>query len=157
MESKDKSTMRGERLSLVQKPELTKAFQKLLKECSPGTYISLQAYLNPEPKISTGLEILRNILRDRSHAATTVGFGPRFLHSTGQLHKGGPDKGLFLQFVDQPSEDLAVPEKGYTFGDLIRAQAEGDYQALKSRNRRVLRIDLGEDAAASLTGICRLL
>ena len=83
-------------------------------------------------------------------AATTLGFGPRFLHSTGQLHKGGPNTGVFLQIVDEPSEPLPVPETNYSFAQLIRAQAEGDHQALKQRGRRVLRIQLGPDTAAGL-------
>jgi transaldolase/glucose-6-phosphate isomerase len=86
-----------------------------------------------------------------------VGYGPRFLHSTGQLHKGGPDTGLFIQFTDQIVNDLNVPEKGYTFGTLIQAQAEGDYQALESRSRRILRINLGEDAAAGLAAVAATL
>ena len=157
MESQGKGGGVEESLSLAKKQEVIKAVQQLLKECGPGKYVALQAYLNPDPQINAGLEKLRNALRDRLHVATTVGFGPRFLHSTGQLHKGGPDSGLFIQFIDRPSDDLAVPEKGYTFGGLIRAQAQGDYQALKSRNRRAIRIDLGEDAAAGLADLQRSL
>ncbi len=89
-------------------------------------------------------------LGSRTRAATTLGLGPRFLHSTGQLHKGGPDTGLFLQLVDEPQADLPVPETTYTFGQLIRAQAAGDAMALEQRGRRVLRINLGADAKAGL-------
>ena len=112
-----------------------------------GDYISLQAYLNPTPDTSSTLQKIRAKLRDRTKAATTVGFGPRFLHSTGQLHKGGPNTGVFLQIVDEPAEPLPVPETNYSFAQLIRAQAEGDYQALKQRGRRVLRVQLGRDTA----------
>jgi len=96
------------------------------------------------------LEDLRHHLLLRLHVATTLGYGPRFLHSTGQLHKGGPNTGLFLQLVDTPEPDLAVPGAGYTFGQLIRAQALGDYQALRQKQRRVLRVDLGNDVPGGL-------
>ena len=81
-------------------------------------------------------------LRDRLRLATTVGFGPRFLHSTGQLHKGGPNTGLFVQVVDEPAEDVEIPGKPYTFGTLIKAQAAGDLLALRDRDRRVVRVSL---------------
>ena len=93
----------------------------------------------------TRLRLLRERLGRRAGVATTLGLGPRFLHSTGQLHKGGPDSGLFLQLVDRPTVDLPVPETSYTFGQLIRAQADGDAAALEQRGRRLLRIDLGSD------------
>ena len=81
---------------------------------------------------------------------TTLGFGPRFLHSTGQLHKGGPNSVLVLQIVDQPTDNLPVPETNYTFDALIKAQALGDFTALKQRRRRVLRIDIGSDSDQGL-------
>jgi transaldolase/glucose-6-phosphate isomerase len=93
------------------------------------------------------------IIRDRLGVATTLGFGPRFLHSTGQLHKGGPNSALILQIVDQPADNLAVPETNYTFDALIQAQALGDVTALKQRRRRVLRINLGGE---TLSGLDRL-
>ena len=83
-------------------------------------------------------------LHERLGVAVTLGFGPRFLHSTGQLHKGGPNSALVLQIVDQPADNLAVPETNYTFDTLIKAQALGDFTALKQRRRRALRVDLGE-------------
>ncbi len=147
----------GEMRTLARRQELSRAVKELLKQCRPGDYIALQAYLAPDAQITAALEKMRDGLRDRLHVATTIGYGPRFLHSTGQLHKGGPNTGLFLQFVDQPLEDLEVPEKGYSFGTLIRAQSEGDYQALKSRQRRVIRVDLGENALAGLSEIEKLL
>ncbi|MFB3152913.1 MAG: hypothetical protein ACE10I_00400 [Candidatus Acidiferrales bacterium] len=113
-------------------------------------YISLQAYLAPTPESTATLQEIRRILGDRSQAATTLGYGPRFLHSTGQLHKGGPNTGVFLQLVDEPGEDLAVPETDYTFGALIRAQALGDFMALTQRGRRILRVNVGKDAAKGL-------
>jgi transaldolase/glucose-6-phosphate isomerase len=89
--------------------------------------------------------------------ATTLGYGPRFLHSTGQLHKGGADNGLFLQIVDSPDVDLAVPETDYTFRQVFEAQAEGDYQALRRGGRRVLRVRLGEDRTGGLARLSEAL
>jgi transaldolase/glucose-6-phosphate isomerase len=121
-----------------------------LKNARPNSYVAIQAYLPPAPELSQKLEGLQSLIRNRTRFATTLGYGPRFLHSTGQLHKGGPDTGLFLQLVDEISEDLPVPETDYTFGELIRAQALGDYQALKQRERKVLRVQLGKDAMAGI-------
>lgn len=116
----------------------------------PGVYLGIQAYLAPAPETGEALHALQGLLRDRTGLAATFGYGPRFLHSTGQLHKGGPAGGRFLQIVDRPAEDLRVPETSYTFGTLIRAQAEGDRQALAQRRRSVLRVDLGDDKAGGL-------
>ncbi len=116
----------------------------------PGDYIAIHAYLAPRPDTSVALAQLRKGLLDRVHLATTVGYGPRFLHSTGQLHKGGPNLGLFLQLIDSPAHDLRVPGTDYSFGQLIRAQALGDYRALRQKGRRVLRVDLGPDARIGL-------
>jgi transaldolase / glucose-6-phosphate isomerase len=88
---------------------------------------------------------------------TTLGYGPRFLHSTGQLHKGGPNTVLVLQIVDQPSEDVPVPETDYTFGTLIEAQALGDFTALKQRRRRALRVNLGTDTKSGLKRLAEAL
>src|SRR5204863_4611354 len=113
-------------------------------------YLSVQAYLNPSSRHTEALTALSATLRDRLRLAATVGYGPRFLHSSGQLHKGGPNSALVLQIVDEPAEDLPVPETDYTFGALIRAQALGDLTALKQRKRRVLRINLGGDSESGL-------
>ncbi len=131
--------------------ELKKALEAWLSSIRPGDYVGVQAYLAPTAETADALTQLRLRLRGRLHVATTLGFGPRFLHSTGQLHKGGPNSGAFLQLVDAPgTEDLPVPATDYTFGKLIRAQAVGDYLALRKRGRRVLRIDLGKNPAAGL-------
>jgi len=132
------------------KNALSGAVKELLSSVKRGDYISVQAYLNPTEGTWSTLQQIRTKLRELTKAATTVGFGPRFLHSTGQLHKGGPNTGVFLQIVDEPAEQLPVPETNYSFAQLIRAQAEGDYQALKQRGRRVLRVQLGRDTAAGL-------
>jgi transaldolase/glucose-6-phosphate isomerase len=121
----------------------------------PGDYFSIQAFVPPTPSTLETLQRIRVALRDRvgSHLATTLGFGPRFLHSTGQLHKGGPDGISVLQLVDEPTKDLAVPETDYTFGDLIRAQSLGDAHALTGRGRRLVRINLGDDTSAGLNSL----
>jgi transaldolase/glucose-6-phosphate isomerase len=129
----------------AQRQQLQSALQEWLGRAQAGDYISLQAYLEPTAATDAALEQLRVLLREKSLLATTAGYGPRFLHSTGQLHKGGPNTGLFLQLVDQPGADAAVPETNYTFGQLIRAQAQGDWQALTQRGRRVIRVQLGAD------------
>lgn len=122
----------------------------LLSQGSRGDYVSVHAYLSPEEAVRVGLHRLRQRLCERTELPVTVAFGPRLLHSTGQFHKGGPNKGLFLQLVDDAPEDLPVPESDYTFARLIRAQADGDYRALRSRGRRIVRVSLGADAQAGL-------
>jgi hypothetical protein len=89
--------------------------------------------------------------------ATTLGHGPRFLHSTGQLHKGGPDTGIYLQLTAAEEPDLAIPGERYSFGMLRRAQAAGDFETLARRGRRVLRLDLGADPAAALEALAAAL
>jgi transaldolase/glucose-6-phosphate isomerase len=131
-------------------PEFLRALRDWMNTCRPGDYVAIQAYLAPNEETSTALEQVRRRFLERLSVATTFGYGPRFLHSTGQLHKGGPNTGLFLQLVDSPQHDLAVPGMGYTFGQLIRAQALGDYQALRQKQRRVLRVDLGTDVPGGL-------
>jgi transaldolase/glucose-6-phosphate isomerase len=123
--------------------ELAAAMQRWFKMSSPGDYIALHAYLPHDDSTNEALQAIRLALRERSRLATTVGFGPRLLHSTGQLHKGGPNRGLFLQIVDSPEDTGPVPDADYSFGELIRAQALGDAMALRERGRRVLRVDVG--------------
>ncbi|HEY5450704.1 MAG TPA: hypothetical protein VIQ54_18250, partial [Polyangia bacterium] len=96
---------------------------------------------------------MRAACRDRSRNATTVGYGPRFLHSTGQLHKGGPNTGVFLQLTADTKDDLPVPGESYSFATLRDAQALGDLQVLKRRGRRVLRVHLGKDVDAALESL----
>ncbi len=116
----------------------------------PGDYVALHAYVAPTIETRRALDRVRAALLERARLATTLGFGPRFLHSTGQLHKGGPNAGLFLQIVDEPREDFAVPEADFTFGALVRAQATGDFRALREGGRRVLRVSVGGDAPRGL-------
>jgi transaldolase/glucose-6-phosphate isomerase len=137
-------------VATAQRQQLQAALQDWLGQAQAGNYISLHAYVEPTAATDAALEQLRVLLREKSRLATTAGYGPRFLHSTGQLHKGGPNTGLFLQLVDQPGTDAAVPETNYTFGQLIKAQAQGDWQALTQRGRRVVRVQLGADARKGL-------
>lgn len=130
--------------------QLATAVRDWSARCRPGDYIGIQAYLAPSAATWELLQEVRRRLLDRWKVATTLGYGPRFLHSTGQLHKGGPNTGLFLQIVDRPSTDLEVPGLRYTFGQLIHAQALGDSQALQHHQRRLLRVDLGGDVAGGL-------
>ncbi|MGQ0568285.1 MAG: bifunctional transaldolase/phosoglucose isomerase [Armatimonadota bacterium] len=116
----------------------------------PGDYVGVQAYLSPSDQTASALRAIRTALLDRLRVATTLGYGPRFLHSTGQLHKGGPNTGVYLQIIDDPEDDVPVPETNYTFGALIRAQALGDLHAREQRGRRVLRVNLGRDVAGGL-------
>ncbi len=141
----------------VDSGELSVAFKEWLSRAKKGDYVAIQAYLSPTEETTESLKKLRLGRLKKLGIATTVGFGPRFLHSTGQLHKGGANNGLFLQLVDEPSEDLFVPCVDYTFGDIIRAQALGDFQALKKRGRRVLRINLKKDVSTGLSKIIMLL
>jgi transaldolase / glucose-6-phosphate isomerase len=133
------------------------ALSRWLGSARPGDYIGVQAYLASSAAVATRLGLLRERLGRRAGVATTLGIGPRFLHSTGQLHKGGPNSGLFLQLVDRPAVDLPVPETSYTFGQLIRAQADGDAAALDQRGRRLLRIDLGSDPDRALAALIELI
>jgi transaldolase/glucose-6-phosphate isomerase len=128
-----------------------RALADFLAPSKPGDYVALQAYLDPDPTTEAALDRLRRDILDKTGRAVTLGYGPRFLHSTGQYHKGGPDEGLFIQLVDEPAADLPVPETDFTFGKLIRAQAAGDAQALRSAGRRVLRIHFGRHMEIGLS------
>jgi transaldolase/glucose-6-phosphate isomerase len=118
---------------------------ELLGTLEPRDYVAIQAYLDPTTETEQVLQRVRLAIRDRHKVAVTVGFGPRFLHSTGQLHKGGPSTGAFIQIVDRRREtDVPIPGAPYTFGDLLDAQALGDLHALRTRGRRVARITLDQ-------------
>jgi len=123
---------------------LKEVLEQFLEFVEPGGYISIHAYLPTKPLIEKELISLVSLLRDRTKKAVTFGYGPRFLHSTGQLHKGDGGKGLFLQLVSEPSIDIPVPEEAgteafsFTFGTLKKAQASGDREALKRGGRKVI-------------------
>lgn len=113
-----------------------------LAMAAPGDYLAIQAYLTPTAEAGRVLQEIRVALRDRLRIATTVGWGPRYLHSTGQLHKGGPTSGLFIQITGDDREDVAIPGAGYGFTTLKAAQALGDLQSLRDGARRVIRLHL---------------
>ncbi|MFP3939138.1 MAG: hypothetical protein ACLF0P_02430 [Thermoanaerobaculia bacterium] len=129
-----------EEVSTQEAQRLHEALGRWRRNAAPGRYAAIQAFLPPDPGVARSVRDFRRVLARRLGVATTAGYGPRFLHSTGQLHKGGPDSGLFLQLVDAPERDVPVPETDHGFGELIRAQAVGDYRALAERGRTVLRV-----------------
>jgi transaldolase/glucose-6-phosphate isomerase len=147
---KNGAGLKGEVTVTDDQPALRQALSAWLGSKKKRDYAVVQAYLDPSPENMAKLQAICAAIRDRLGVATTLGFGPRFLHSTGQLHKGGPNSVLVLQVVDQPADNLSVPETNYTFDALIQAQAAGDFAALKQRRRRVLRVNLGSDPADGL-------
>jgi transaldolase/glucose-6-phosphate isomerase len=118
--------------------------EQLTGAVRPGEYLALQAFVDPGSPVVPAIQRARMVLRDRLKVATTVGLGPRFLHSTGQLHKGGPDTGMFVQVVGDDPEDLPIPGAGYGFSMLKRAQADGDLLALADRGRHAGRVRLDD-------------
>ena len=154
------ASLQAEGIAVYADPSLTstglasarEALEKFLAEASPGAYVSLQAYLQPTPETDRALSALRTQIRDRTHLATTVGYGPRFLHSTGQLHKGDGGDGFFIQLTSDSIQDIPIPDEAgsdavsISFGVLKQAQALGDRQALIDGGRRVLRFHLGTDS-----------
>jgi transaldolase/glucose-6-phosphate isomerase len=125
----------------------------LLESVMAGDYVGIHAYRPPSTETWARLTELRTAIGAKTGAATTLGWGPRFLHSTGQLHKGGPNSGVFIQLVDAPAASVPVPETEHTFEAIIAAQAAGDHQALRDAGRRVLRIDLGSDRLGSISSL----
>jgi transaldolase/glucose-6-phosphate isomerase len=146
----------------VKENSIESALSNFMKQAQPGCYIALQAYLHPTTEIDTLLQTLRTRLRDRFRLATTLGYGPRFLHSTGQLHKGDAGHGLFIQFTADDQRDAPIPDdagssaSSMTFGVLKAAQAIGDRQALVNRGRKVIRFHLGNDAVIGLKQLINL-
>jgi transaldolase / glucose-6-phosphate isomerase len=125
-----------------------------LAKTGPGDYVAINAYLPRNPQLDAMLQSLRAAVTKKTGLPTTLGFGPRFLHSTGQLHKGGADNGVFLQITADPEDDFDIPGQGLTFGTLERGQALGDYEALATRGRRILRIHLPKpEAVGKLPGL----
>jgi hypothetical protein len=135
--------------SLPAPPETVDA-TSLLAAAKPGDYLAITAFIRQTPETDEALNRLRQKVMDKHRIATTVGYGPRFLHSTGQLHKGGPGNGLFLQLTAPHERDFQIPGRPYSFGTLADAQARGDLQALLSRGRRVASVELGTDVVRGL-------
>jgi hypothetical protein len=122
-----------------------------LDQIRPGDYFAALAYLPMFPEHETDIQGLRRKVRDTKRVATCLGFGPRFLHSTGQDYKGGPNTGVFLQITADHAVDVEIPSRKYSFGVVIDAQAAGDLAVLESRGRRALRVHLGADIGAGLS------
>ena len=119
----------------------TGTIEDLLRQAEPGDYLAIMAYVRPTLEADRALDDLRRAVMERHKIATTLGYGPRLLHSTGQLHKHGPNTGLFLQITSDDHQDVSIPGKGYSFGELARAQAVGDFRTLQRLGRRVVRVD----------------
>jgi transaldolase / glucose-6-phosphate isomerase len=124
--------------------------KKHLRRANSGDYFALLAYVTMNGANEEALQAIRHGVRDKAKLATVLGFGPRFLHSTGQAYKGGPNSGVFLQITCDDARDLLVPGQKYTFGVVKAAQARGDFAVLAERGRRALRVHLGKDVAAGL-------
>ncbi len=141
----------------VHDDDLPAALKEFFAQARPGDYVAFQAYVRPGEAVWEDLQMLRLGVRDQLKLATTLGYGPRFLHSTGQLHKGGPNTGLFLQLVGHDSVDVEIPGQPFSFSVLKRAQARGDLGALRAHGCRALRVSLGADTAAALARLGALL
>jgi transaldolase/glucose-6-phosphate isomerase len=133
---------------------IEKAFGSFLEEIKPGDYVCLQAYLTEEPDLDEMLRELQAAIRGKFKVPCTCGYGPRFLHSTGQFHKGGPNTGHFVQLSQADVEDAPLPGKTYTFGAFRNAQYRGDGDALKAHGRRVMRLELGYAGAGAIERLC---
>jgi len=135
--------------------ETTASPGDLLAQVRAGKYLALMVYLSQTPEVDEALADLRQKVASRYRIATTSGYGPRFLHSTGQLHKGGPDTGLFLQITASHQKDLPIPGLPYTFGVVADAQALGDFRALKALGRKVARVHLARGDGAAISALAR--
>ncbi len=121
-----------------------------LSRVKPGDYVAINAYVEHTDEAEEVLQRMRTKIRDAKQVATTLGYGPRFLHSTGQLHKGGPNSGVFIQVTCDDAQDLAIPDEPYSFGVLKSAQALGDLKSLTAKGRRVIRVHVGADVSKGL-------
>jgi transaldolase/glucose-6-phosphate isomerase len=139
----------------AQAKSLESALRAHFARVGEGDYVALLAYIDRNPAHIAVLQQMRRVIRDRTRAATCLGFGPRFLHSTGQAYKGGPNSGVFLQITCDDPEDLPVPGQAYTFGIVKAAQARGDFEVLAERGRRALRVHLPALPAAGLAALAR--
>jgi hypothetical protein len=147
------------RLTAASSDDMATELRRHLARCRPGGYFGIHAYLSQTAERDTALGDIRRLLRDRTARAVTLGYGPRFLHSTGQLHKGGPATGCFIQLeMDYlPQEDVAIPGSRETFAVLIAAQAAGDFISLESHDLPVITINLSADPDAGLAALREVL
>ncbi len=131
----------------------TPSLEELLDTAHTSDYVGILVYAEASGTLDAALQKLRESIAARYGLATTVGYGPRYLHSTGQLHKGGPEKGIFLMVTTDHGADLPVPCNSFSFNRLLQAQARGDYQALRTNKRPIAHIHIEEDAAGSLASL----
>jgi transaldolase / glucose-6-phosphate isomerase len=135
-------------------PEVTESpgdgLRDILADAAPPSYVAIMGYVQPSERFDQAIEGLRAAIRDATKATTTFGYGPRFLHSTGQFHKGGPKTGIFIQLVHDGDDDVEIPEAGYTFGTLKNAQATGDLETLKAHGLPAERVRLEGDPAEAV-------
>ncbi|HEX8648511.1 MAG TPA: bifunctional transaldolase/phosoglucose isomerase [Thermoleophilaceae bacterium] len=124
--------------------------REILQQAQPPNYVAIMGYVQPSERFDRAIEGLRAAIRDATKATTTFGYGPRFLHSTGQFHKGGPKTGVFVQLVHDGDEDVEIPDAGYTFGTLKNAQATGDLETLKAHGLPAQRVRLEGDPAEAV-------
>src|SRR5262245_6047717 len=129
------------------------SLRELLSTLRPGDYFAINAFVPMNSENDASLQALRLHIRDEKRVATTLGYGPRFLHSTGQLHKGGPNEGVFLQITSDDRKDLPIPGQRYTFGQMKAFQAAGDFEVLRARGRRALHVHLGKDVPEGLRSL----
>ena len=141
--------------SLKGKSKLADVLRAHLERLGSGDYFALLAYVTMNDSNEKALQAIRLAVRDNKKVATVLGFGPRFLHSTGQAYKGGPNSGVVLQITCDDAVDLPVPGQKYTFGTVKAAQARGDFAVLAERGRRALRVHLGNDVAAGLATLTK--
>jgi transaldolase/glucose-6-phosphate isomerase len=141
--------------ALGSKSSLTEYLRAHLGRMKTGDYFAVLGYVEMNEEHEAVLQQIRHSVRDSKQVATCLGFGPRFLHSTGQAYKGGPNSGVFLQITCDDSADVPVPGAKYTFGIVKAAQARGDFQVLADRGRRALRVHLGKDVNAGLANLAK--
>ncbi len=147
----DESNAAALRQSAGRDPTLARYLKAHFDRLRPGDYFAVLGYVEMNETHEARLQVVRHAVRDRKRVATCLGFGPRFLHSTGQAYKGGPASGVFLQITCDDATDVPVPGQKYTFGVVKAAQARGDFQVLAERDRRALRVHLGSDLTAGLS------
>ncbi len=151
------ATEDGVEASGVSATSIREALERFLDQITDGEYLAIMAFAERDPETERRLVEMRGLLRERLRVATTLGYGPRFLHSIGQLYKGGPPTGAFLQILVEPRQDIPIPGQEYSFGTLFRAQALGDYQALATRGRPLLRLTLSGDPVRGLDRVLEAL
>lgn len=137
--------------------DLARVLSDLLETLHPGDYCALLSYLPADKRTASDLDRLRRAIGDRMGMVTVVGTGPRYLHSTGQLFKGGSNRGVFLILTTPVTDDLEVPDCSYSFGDVFSAQALGDFDVLVNRQRRALRLELAPPLSESLSHLCEII